>query len=85
MLTMYSFQEYVWLIFFPASVKLPPEKFISNKDRDLGPQETPSEPKTLILNSSDELYSELRDKNFSAVGQAVSKKAKIITAQFDVS
>ena len=66
-------------------MKLPPEKFISGKDRDMGPQETTSEPKTLILNSSDELYSELRDKNFSAVGQAVSRKAKIITAQFDVS
>ena len=50
----------------------------------MGPQETSSEPKTLILNSADELYSELRDKNFSAVGQAVSRKAKIITAQFDV-
>ena len=62
---------------------MPPEKFVSNKDRDMGPQE-PLEPKTLILNSADELYSELRDKNFSAVGQAVSRKAKIITAQFDV-
>ena len=72
-------------VYIAASVKLPPEKFISSKDRDMGPQETPSEPKTLILNSSDELYSELRDKNFSAVGQAVSRKAKVITAQFDVS
>ena len=65
-------------------MKLPPEKFTNTKDRDMGPQETSSEPKTLILNSADELYSELRDKNFSAVGQAVSRKAKIITAQFDV-
>ena len=69
---------------FSASAKMPPEKFVANKDRDMGPSE-PLEPKTLILNSADELYSELRDKNFSAVGQAVSRKAKIITAQFDVS
>jgi hypothetical protein len=30
-------------------------------------------------------YADLRDKNFNAVGSIVSKKAKTITAEFDVS
>ena len=43
-----------------------------------------SEFKKFIFNSSDELYAELRDKNFNAVGPALSRKAKILTTQFDV-
>ncbi|KAL3857445.1 hypothetical protein ACJMK2_012115 [Sinanodonta woodiana] len=66
-----------------TSVKLPPEKFISNSQKEGGPQEVPTEPKMFILNSSNELYADLRDKNFSAVGSIVSKKAKIITKGFD--
>lgn len=50
-----------------------------------GPQEVPTEPKKFVLNSSEELYAELRDKNFNAVGPTLSRKAKLITAQFDVS
>ena len=45
----------------------------------------PTEPKKFILNSAEELYAELRDKNFNAVGATLSRKAKYITAQFDVS
>ena len=45
----------------------------------------PTEKKKIILNSSDELYAELRDKNFNAVGGIVSKRAKTITQEFDVS
>ncbi|KAL5017366.1 hypothetical protein ScPMuIL_006955 [Solemya velum] len=65
-----------------TSVKLPPEKFMP-ENKDGGPREVPTEPKKLILNSSDELYADLRDKNFNAVGALVSKKARVITAQFD--
>lgn len=36
------------------------------------------------LNSAEELYAEIRDKNFNAVGAALSKKAKIISAAFEV-
>ena len=67
-----------------ASVKLPPEKFASSSKDGAG-QEIPTEPKKFILNSGEELYAELRDKNFNAVGSTLSKKAKLITAQFDVS
>ena len=66
-----------------ATVKLPPEKFATTS-KEGGPQEIPTEPKKFILNSGEELYAELRDKNFNAVGATLSKKAKLITAQFDV-
>lgn len=62
-------------------MKLPPEKFVSSSQ---SPEDAPTEKKKIILNSSDELYGELRDKNFNAVGSLVSKKAKTITAEFDV-
>ncbi|CDW55827.1 vacuolar protein sorting associated protein 33A [Trichuris trichiura] len=38
----------------------------------------------LALNSNDILYSELRDLNFSAVGPALSKRIKALSAQLDV-
>lgn len=46
--------------------------------------EVPTEPKKFILNSSQELFAELRDRNFNAVGGVLSRKAKLITALFDV-
>jgi hypothetical protein len=61
-----------------ASIKLPAA--------DKGPGGSQDgEPKKVILNSADALFAELRDKNFNAVGSIVSKKAKHITAEFDVS
>lgn len=71
----------ILILTFVASVKLPPEKFVSSSQ---SPEDAPTEKKKIILNSSDELYGELRDKNFNAVGSLVSKKAKTITAEFDV-
>ncbi|CAG2204838.1 VPS33A [Mytilus edulis] len=64
-----------------TSVKLPPEKFQSAQGEET--KGVPTEPKKVILNSSDVLYADLRDKNFNAVGSIVSKKAKTITAEFD--
>uniref|UniRef100_A0A672P2U6 Vacuolar protein sorting-associated protein 33A n=1 Tax=Sinocyclocheilus grahami TaxID=75366 RepID=A0A672P2U6_SINGR len=63
-------------------VKLPPEKFAQKKQGE-GGKELPTEPKKLQLNSAEELYAEIRDKNFNAVGAALSKKAKIISAAFE--
>ena len=63
-----------------ATVKLPPEKFVEGGTTDVA-----SDPKKIILNSSEELFAEIRDKNFLAVGPVLSKKAKLISAQFDVS
>lgn len=64
-------------------MKLPPEKFAQKKAGE-GGKDLPTEPKKLQLNSAEELYAEIRDKNFNAVGAALSKKAKIISAAFEV-
>ncbi|CAG5119015.1 unnamed protein product, partial [Candidula unifasciata] len=66
-----------------TNVKLPPEKFITPEERKNSKEEAITEQKKFILNSSDELFAELRDKNFNAVGGIVSRKAKTITAEFD--
>ena len=70
---------------FSAMVKLPPENLTTGDSSGGGPQEGSSEMKKLTLNSGEQLYAELRDKNFSAVGAMLSRKAKLISAQFDVS
>ncbi|XP_076367418.1 vacuolar protein sorting-associated protein 33A isoform X2 [Tachypleus tridentatus] len=62
-------------------IKLPPEKF--TKSSDGGPQEIATEPAKFLLNSAEELFAELRDKNFNAVGGLLSKKAKLLSAQFE--
>ncbi|XP_067136372.1 vacuolar protein sorting-associated protein 33A [Centruroides vittatus] len=63
------------------TIKVPPEKFASSSEK--GTQEIPTERKQFLLNSTEELYAELRDKNFHAVGPTLSKKAKILSSQFD--
>lgn len=42
-----------------------------------------SEKKLIILNSTEDLYAELRDKNFNAIGQILSRHAKTISNQLD--
>lgn len=71
---------FLWLTGY---VKLPPEKFAQKKQGEAS-KDLPTEPKKLQLNSAEELYAEIRDKNFNAVGAALSKKAKIISAAFEV-
>lgn len=39
--------------------------------------------KILFLNSSDELFAQLRDKNFNAVGQQLSRHAETVSAQME--
>ncbi|XP_048370449.1 vacuolar protein sorting-associated protein 33A [Sphaerodactylus townsendi] len=63
-------------------VKLPPEKFAPKKQGE-GGKDLPTEAKKLQLNSAEELYAEIRDKNFNAVGSVLSKRAKIISAAFE--
>uniref|UniRef100_A0A8C0ZZL1 Vacuolar protein sorting-associated protein 33A n=1 Tax=Castor canadensis TaxID=51338 RepID=A0A8C0ZZL1_CASCN len=60
----------------------PPLKFAPKKQGDSG-KDLPTEAKKLQLNSAEELYAEIRDKNFNAVGSVLSKKAKIISAAFE--
>lgn len=42
-----------------------------------------SDKKSIILNSGEELYTEMRDKNFNAVGQILSRHVKSISQQLD--
>ncbi|CAG0879490.1 unnamed protein product [Cyprideis torosa] len=41
------------------------------------------ETKTVILSSSDDLYAEIRDKNFNAVGPHLTKRSKAMSAAFE--
>lgn len=61
-----------------TTAQLPSERFQSKDD-----QKENEGPKQIILNSSDELYADLRDKNFNAVGATLSKQASKISNQFD--
>lgn len=63
-------------------VNLPSEKF-KNKNQDQVDSDNIKPTKTIVLNSSEEMFADLRDKNFNAVGPNLSKKAKAIAAQFD--
>ena len=58
------------------------EKF-KNKNQDQVDSDNIKPTKTIVLNSSEEMFADLRDKNFNAVGPNLSKKAKAIAAQFD--
>lgn len=67
-----------------CTVKLPGEKFAAQSNSDSNPMDnTFSDIKTIQLNSSEELYSEIRDFNFSAVGPRLSHHAKSVVAQYE--
>ena len=76
------------LFFLPANVQLPVDKFPPKEDNKLKQATgTPGEqkkPKKVVLNSSDNLFAEIRDMNFSAVGPVLSREAKRITAEYEV-
>lgn len=63
-----------------STVHFPAEPF-SKSDETF--QTDSSDKKSIILNSSEELYTELRDKNFNAVGQILSRHVKSISQQLD--
>eukprot|EP00057_Strongylocentrotus_purpuratus_P025629 XP_011680103.1 PREDICTED: vacuolar protein sorting-associated protein 33A [Strongylocentrotus purpuratus] len=72
------------------TVKLPPEKFAKKDDdpkqgqqQQQQQQDLPTEPKKVQLNSADELFSVIRDRNFHAVGPELSRRAKILSAQYE--
>ncbi|RWS08819.1 Vacuolar protein sorting-associated protein 33A-like protein [Dinothrombium tinctorium] len=61
------------------SVKLPSEKFAQpNEDNK---NDVCGETMRFTLNSGEQLYSEIRDKNFNAVAPVLNKTAKQLTAQ----
>ncbi|XP_028415170.1 vacuolar protein sorting-associated protein 33A-like [Dendronephthya gigantea] len=68
-----------------TTAKFPPEKFQVPDDKKTGPPQPAQAPgpKKILLNSADQLYNEIRDSNFLAVGPVLSRKAKKISAAFE--
>lgn len=69
--------------YFVASCQLPAPKEDPKAKNEQGGKQ-PAKPKKVILNSSENLYAEVRDMNFSAVGPVLSREAKRITAEYEV-
>ncbi|CAH2093893.1 unnamed protein product [Euphydryas editha] len=64
-----------------STATFPVQKFLSPDEAN--PEVTAGEKKRIILNSGEELFAELRDCSFTAVGAALSKKARVIKTQLD--
>lgn len=64
-----------------GTATFPGQKFVGPDDPN--PEETAREKKHVILNSSEELFAEIRDSDFTEIGAALSKKARIIKTQLD--
>lgn len=81
-------QVIVFFFLFKATAKFPPERFPQAEEKGPGgmqQQQQQTGPKKVVLNSSDELFYDIRDLNFSAVGIHLSRRAKQISAAFEVS
>ncbi|KYQ52859.1 Vacuolar protein sorting-associated protein 33A [Trachymyrmex zeteki] len=63
------------------TVQLPARKFHDSDDSPTAM--SLNEKKQIILNSGEKLFAEIRDKNVNGVGPVLSKKAKVISSQFD--
>nr|CAD7427329.1 unnamed protein product [Timema monikensis] len=63
-----------------TTARFPAERF-TKADEMLS--DMPTQKKKIILNSADELFAEIRDKNFNAVGPTLSRKARLISSQFE--
>ncbi|XP_071512985.1 vacuolar protein sorting-associated protein 33A isoform X1 [Panulirus ornatus] len=67
-----------------CAVKLPGEKFAQTSTDSNSSDGSPFvETKTVQLSSSEVLYAEIRDCNFSAVGPRLSRHAKSVVAQYE--
>lgn len=64
-----------------STATFPGHKFVSAEDAN--PEVTAREKKRIILNSSEELFADIRDSHFATVGAALSKKARIVKVQED--
>uniref|UniRef100_A0A1A9Z3V9 Vacuolar protein sorting-associated protein 33A n=1 Tax=Glossina pallidipes TaxID=7398 RepID=A0A1A9Z3V9_GLOPL len=64
---------------------LPAELFANRGEDDVSPAHLTAEKKTIILNSGEKLYAELRNKNFNEVGRILARNAKEISAQMNAS
>ncbi|XP_039288228.1 vacuolar protein sorting-associated protein 33A [Nilaparvata lugens] len=62
-----------------TTVQLPADKFNSEDE----PSEIMAGKKQVILNSAEELFAEIRNKNFNGVGPVLTRKAKTIASDFE--
>ncbi|XP_065201520.1 vacuolar protein sorting-associated protein 33A [Planococcus citri] len=62
-----------------CNVKLPADRF-GGQEEDFSDT---TRDKVLILNSADEIFTEIRDKNLFAIGLTLSRRAKQMSLQFD--
>ncbi|XP_044261509.1 vacuolar protein sorting-associated protein 33A [Tribolium madens] len=66
-----------------STAQFPIDNFLSSEERTS--ESLSEDKKQIILNSADRLFSDIRDRNFNAVGAFLSKQAKAISAQLDNS
>ncbi|XP_055389013.1 vacuolar protein sorting-associated protein 33A [Condylostylus longicornis] len=62
-------------------IRLPMEKFSKSNEGRF--QAVNQDEKIVVLNSAEELFSDLRDKNFNAIGLILSEQAKLISKQLE--
>lgn len=72
---------YLNIFICAATAQFPSERFMKSENE---PEVLTPNKKQIILNSSDELFADIRDKHFNAVGHVLSRKAKHISALYDV-
>lgn len=64
-----------------TTANFPAEKFQSSEERVS--ESLAEDKKQIVLNSTDKLFADIRDKNFNAVGSVLSNEAKNISKQLD--
>lgn len=64
-----------------STAHFPPDRFTKTDDKFT--TVSSAEKKSIILNSSEDLYAEIRDKNFNAIGQILTRHAKSISNQLE--
>ena len=75
---------YTILAVLLASTKFPREMFSEEVQQPNKKGPTPTGPLVVALNSDDNTFGHMRDLNFRAVGGFLAKKAKEISAAFQV-
>lgn len=66
-----------------GSIKIPSAKLASLEQKPVANQEPPTELKQFILNSGEELYFKIRDKNFNAIPLVLKNTSKQLNSQFE--
>lgn len=66
-----------------ATASFPPDRFSREDENDGMIPAVPAAKKVVYLNSSDDLYGELRDRNFNGIGPALRRKAQNVAQQLE--